>query len=153
MCPESITRVQAQSTARILEHIRRSKKLTHTKAKNLPTDKSQNPKKISCKRCWNLYGLGSITNYKISNKSQRPIHVSKRMWELFSVTLIVEVDVAILKYGSPGEGRTAPAWMVRRNPAPRLVGAWSPFAVLVFGFLAFKLQSSKRLQIKSPKTT
>jgi hypothetical protein len=30
-----------------------------------------------------------------------PIHVSKGMWELFSTTLLVEVEVAILKYGSP----------------------------------------------------
>jgi hypothetical protein len=100
------------------------------------------------------------------------------MWELFNTTLLVEVEVAILKYGSSlhllkssvrrrkkslhararspnragrGEERAAPAWMVRRNPASRLAGARSPFAVLVFGFSAFKLQSSKRLQIKSSK--
>jgi hypothetical protein len=42
--------------------------------------------------------------------------------------------------------------MVRQNPAPRLAGARSPFAVFVFGFLAFKLQSPNRLQIKSPKS-
>jgi hypothetical protein len=28
--------------------------------------------------CWNLYGLGPITNCEIPNKSQKPIHVSKR---------------------------------------------------------------------------
>jgi hypothetical protein len=87
-------------------------------------------------------------------------------WELFSTTLLVEVEVTILKYRSPlhfpslvwggerearasprlawrgeGRGRAALAWMVRRNPAPRLAGARSPFTVLVFSFLAFKLQS------------
>jgi hypothetical protein len=122
--------------------------------------------------CWNLYELGPITNCKIPNKSQRPIHVSKEDVETLQYHLACKVEVVILKYRSPlyflkssmrrrkrsphararlasprlawwgeGRGRAAPAWMVRRNPAPRLAGARSPFTVLVFGFLAFKLQS------------
>jgi hypothetical protein len=33
---------------------------------------------IDPEKCWNLYGLGLIINCEISNKSQKPIHVSKR---------------------------------------------------------------------------
>jgi hypothetical protein len=53
--------------------------------------------------CWNLDGLGPYKKFmKIPKKSQRPIHLCKEgMWELFSPTLLVKVEVAILKYGSP----------------------------------------------------
>jgi len=35
-------------------------------------------------------------------KSQRPIHLCKGgKWELFSPTLLVELEVVMLKYGSP----------------------------------------------------
>jgi hypothetical protein len=51
-------------------------------------------------KCWNLYGFSPITNCEIPSKSQRPIYVSKGMRELFSTTLLVEVELLILKYGS-----------------------------------------------------
>jgi hypothetical protein len=42
--------------------------------------------------------------------------------------------------------------MVRQNPAPRLAGVRSPFAIFGFGFLTVKLQSPKRLQTESPNS-
>jgi hypothetical protein len=47
----------------------------------------------------------------------------------------VESHTRARSLASPGrgEGRTTCAWMVRRNPAPRLAGARLPFSV--FGFL------------------
>jgi hypothetical protein len=51
--------------------------------------------------CWNLYELGPITNCKIPNKSQRPIHVSKEDVETLQYHLACKVEVVILKYRSP----------------------------------------------------
>ena len=47
---------------------------------------------------------------------------------------------ALARLAGRGEirGRTMYAWMVRRNPAPRLAGALLRFASFVFGYLTLK---------------
>jgi hypothetical protein len=64
-----------------------------------------------------------ITNGRIPNKSQRSIHVSKGIWKLFSTTLLVEVDVVILKYESCSHFLRSSVRRRKRNPharSPRL---------------------------------
>jgi hypothetical protein len=53
----------------------------------------------------------------------------------------VENDTRTLALPRRGEGRLTCASMVHRNPAPRLVGARLPFAVLFFGRLAVKFRA------------
>jgi hypothetical protein len=50
-----------------------------------------------------------------------------------------------------GEGRTTCAWMVRRNPAPRLAGARLPFTVWFFGFLAITFILTDRYKISTDR--
>jgi hypothetical protein len=76
--------------------------------------------------CWNLYGHGPITNYEIPNQSQKPVHVSKGMWEHFSTTLLVEVEVAILKYGSPLHFLKSSVRRRKRSPHARVRSLASP---------------------------
>ena len=90
---------------------------------------------------WNLlvppcYLKWSMTNINMEVVFTYPSYMcGERMRDPHTLTRFAGAGRGMARHGE-GRGRTTFAWMVRRNPAPRLVGALLPF---VFGYLAFKL--------------